>query len=363
MADMLDYIAWRGDLSFERDGFNEADAAVLARFSYIPFEYFTEPLTGFTTVREIAERAMRDEKLWKEGRWKLEDDRLLTAMAGSNRFSELAVGYPADRFNEALQEQFFAVTIRLGDGLSYVAFRGTDNTIVGWKEDMNMSFLCPIPGQKTAVDYVNFISDVTDSRLILGGHSKGGNLAVFAGAFCHGEARERIEAVYNFDGPGFFDNILKTEGYQLILPKIHTFVPQFSIVGMLLGREEESSVVLSVESGLSQHDIYSWQILGSTFEKCGRVTGGSRFVDSALKGWIAEMTPEQFECFADTIYRIMIETNARTLHEMRENWFDSARSILRSIGGIDENTRQAVIESLKILFRNAGREVKENIAR
>ncbi len=358
MSGILDYIAWRGDIPIAYDGLCEADGAVLARFSYIPFEYFRDPPEGFVSVAELAGEALSDGRLEREERWKLRDRELLEAMAESRRFGGLEAGRFVSRFDEKLQTQFSAITVRLAPERYFLAFRGTDNTIVGWKEDLNMSYLCPIPSQRSAVEYAEAAAGALPGQLILGGHSKGGNLAVYAGAFCGEAAQERIEAVFNFDGPGFFDNILESPGYRRVCPKIRTFVPQFSVVGMLLGRDEESRVVHSTENGLHQHDMYSWEILGRRFVYLGTITGGSKFVDSALKGWIAQMTPEQFEAFADAIYTVMADTNARTLHEMRENWFDSAKSFVRTFTGMDEETRRAVTESIKLLAINAGHEVK-----
>ena len=360
MADMLDYIAWRGDLPMEADGFNEADGAILARFAYMPFEDFqTPPEDGFTTVRELAAQSLTDGRLVELERWKLRDRELMEAMAASRRFGGLQAGYSFSRFAEKLQTQFAAVTVRLPDGRAVIDFRGTDNTIVGWKEDLNMSYLCPIPGQITAADYVRRMAALTEGRLILCGHSKGGNLAVYAGAFCGEAIQERIDAVYNYDGPGFFEDVLQSDGYRGICGKIHTFIPQFSVVGMLLGRGEKSSVVHSTENGLHQHDMYSWEMRGPGFVHMGTVTGGSKFVDSALKAWIAEMTPEQFELFADAIYKVMEDTNARTLHQMRENLRETVMSVMRSVGEMDEGTRRAVMECVKLLLINAGRGVKE----
>lgn len=359
MSCMLDYIAWRGDLALDTDGFNESDAAVLARFSYIPFEYFKKPPEEFTAIAELAAQSLSDERLDREGRWKLRDRELMAAMGKSRRFGGLEAGHFLSRFDEKLQTQFSAITVRLAENRWFLAFRGTDNTVVGWKEDLNMSYLCPIPGQETAAEYTRAMAARLEGDLILGGHSKGGNLACYAGAFCGEETQRRIEAVYNFDGPGFFDDILETPDYKRVCPKIRTLIPQFSVVGMLLGRDERSRVVRSAESGLHQHDMYSWQMLGPGFVHLGTVTGGSRLVDSALKGWIAQMTPEQFELFADTIYKVMTDTNAHTLHEMREHWFDSAISMVRSVSGMDEQTKKAVTEALKLLLVNAGREVKE----
>ena len=362
ILNMLDYIAWRGDIPLAANGFNEADGAVLARFAYIPFEYFqTPPTQGLVTLRTLAEMSLNDARLDRDGRWKLRDRELMAALAASRRFGELEAGWYFNRFDEKLQTQFSAITVKLSPDTCLLAFRGTDNTIVGWKEDLNMSYLCPIPGQRTAAEYAQAVAERVGGRLLFCGHSKGGNLAVYAGAFCGQAVQARLDAIYNYDGPGFFDNILESPGYRAVCGRIHTFIPQFSVVGMLLGRDDSSAVVHSGENGLHQHDMYSWEIRGPRFVKLGTVTGGSKFVDSALKGWITQMTPEQFELFADAIYKIMEDTNARTLHQMRENLVGTILSIAHSVGDMDEATRRAVIECVKLLVINAGRGMKEEL--
>ncbi len=360
MAEWSEYFTWRGDLTFDRDPLNEVDSVILARFSYIPFEFFTKPLPkGPVTIRALAEQALADDALRAGERWKQRDDALLRAMADSARYGDLTIDYQGGKLDEELQTQFSAVTIRLGEGLHFLSFRGTDNTVVGWKEDLNMSYLCPIPGQRMAAEYVRRVAEKVEGRLTFGGHSKGGNLAVYAAAFCGPDVQWRIDAVYNYDGPGFLDKILQTEEYRAVCGRVHTYVPQFSVVGMLLGREEERTVVHSTETGLMQHDVYSWEVLGPRFICLDTVTAGSRFVDSAVKDWVQDMTPEQFETFVDAIYTVLCAPNMKTMHEMRENWFDTAKSFYRAATDMDDKTRNAALEALRILVRSAEREAVE----
>ncbi len=362
MAEWSEYFPWRGDLTFEQDPLNEVDGVILARFSYIPFEFFTQPLPkGPVTIRQLADQALADEPLRAAGRWKQQDDKLLRAMADSRRYGQLQIDYQGGKLDEVLQTQFSAVTVKLKEGLFFLSFRGTDNTVVGWKEDLNMSFLCPIPGQRLAAEYARRVAEKVSGRLIFGGHSKGGNLAVYAAAFCGTEVQERIDAVYNYDGPGFLDKILQTQEYRKICGRVHTFVPQFSVVGMLLGREEERTVVHSTETGLMQHDVYSWEVLGPRFVCLETVTAGSRFVDGTIKDWIQDMTPEQFEVFVDAIYKVLCAPNMKTMHEMKENWLDTAKSFYRAAADMDDKTRDAALEALRVLARSAEREVVETL--
>ena len=302
---------------------------------------------------------MADEELKAAERWRLRDGELLPALAASRRFGDLPIGFFGCKLDEVRQTQFAALTVELAEDLHVIVFRGTDNTVVGWKEDMNMSFRCPVPGQEMAVEYVRRVAGKTGGRLILCGHSKGGNLAVYAGAFCGEELQARIDAVYNYDGPGFYGDVLAAAGYERISGRIHTYVPQFSVVGMLLGHPEGHTVVHSANTGLMQHDVYSWEVQGPAFVCLETVTGGSQFVAGTVREWTGDMTPEQFEQFADVIYTVLTDTSFTTMHEMKENWFDTARSFVRSVTGMDDAARDAAMEALKLLARSAGREAKE----
>ena len=360
MADIFDYFTWRGDLTLSAAPFNEIDGVILARFAYIPFEYFSQPLPKrFISIRELAGPALADEKLAEEGRWKLRDRELLSAMAESARFGDLEAGFQGSVLDEVLQTQFSAITVRLDEDLYAVLYRGTDNTVIGWKEDLNMSYLSPVPGQRMAADYLRRMAGKVCGRFILCGHSKGGNLAVYAAAFCGADVQERIDAVYNYDGPGFYDRILDTDGFRAVCGRIHTFVPQFSVVGMLLGHRSALTVAHSTQSGLQQHDIYSWEVLGPGFVALDDVTGGSQFLDSTIKEWTADMTQEQFEVFVDAIFQVLSSPNMDTMHEMRENWLSTAFSFVRSVADMDEQTRAAATEAIRLLASSAGREAVE----
>ncbi len=342
MANIIDYLAWRGDLAIDESNFNEIDAAILARFAYIPFE-------KNAAVQEIDD--LRE--------FKLDDDKLLKAMRESNRFKDLRVGRQVDLLDPDTQTQFFAVTIKISDRLHVIAFRGTDNTIIGWKEDMNMSFSCPVNGQLQAAEYINKSAGELPGNFIITGHSKGGNLAVYGAAFC--AVQDRVTAVYNFDGPGFFPDILETPNYQNIMPKLNTFVPTFSVFGLMLHHQDEQTVVKSDEFGIYQHDLYSWQVLGPRFVYAEEVSEISQDIDKTIKSWTAQMTPEQLSSFADAIYTLMSGTKARTVHELKANWAESAKSIVRSFSDMDEDTRTTLYNTLRLLVQSAVDNFEEKI--
>ncbi|MBQ6902168.1 MAG: DUF2974 domain-containing protein [Oscillospiraceae bacterium] len=358
MANSFNYLMWRGDIPFFASPFNEVDAMLLSRLAYAPFELVGREKA--ITVGKVCKALLEIENI--EDRLLMRDDKkLLELMSESERFKNLVLFEYVNRIEETSETQFSAVAVQLARREFFVAFRGTDETLIGWKEDFNMSFQTPVPAQTLAVEYFERIARKIRGRFILGGHSKGGNLAVYASAFCNTALQGRIDKVLNFDGPGFNEKVLKTVGYQNVKNRISTFVPQSSVVGLLLGHEEEYTIVQSTNTGLLQHDTYSWEVRRDRFVYLETVTDASRFLDHTLKEWIAEMPAEKREKLVDTIYMILTETNAKTVKELGENWILSTASALRTIRNLDDETRKVLIEALRALAKGAKKVFVENL--
>ena len=361
MANLYDYLAWRGDVPFSVAPFNEIDAMIAARLAYLPFEgvmgqkaFVPVPFEQVASTLLIKHEA---------GALKLTKNQLnlLSAMQGAERFRPLEFLYYVNVFDEESETQFAAVACRVAPELYYLAFRGTDNTLVGWKEDLNMSFVSPVPAQKQAVKYlenaVRIALQLADGekevRFIVGGHSKGGNLAVYSAAFASESVQDLIERVYNFDGPGFDGSVISAPGYRRISPKLSTLVPQSSVVGMLLEHEEKYTIVKSRGQNLRQHDTASWELDRSGFIQVESVTTASRFVDYTLKGWMTELPPDRREKFCDAVYQILKDTDANTLRDIGRNKYSSLRKIILSIRSLDEQTRQDINYCLRLLLKSA----------
>lgn len=356
---LFDYLFWRGDLSFSSAPFNEVDGVILARLSYLPFErILRQDAENAVTVAQAAQLllALPDVETAVLQR---EDLHLITALAESPRFRDAPLTGFVSRLDAESQTQFSAVTVELDAETRFAAFRGTDNTLVGWKEDFNMGFVFPVPAQTQAAAYLNAAGKRFSGRLLTGGHSKGGNLAVYAAAFCGEDVRRRVGAVYNYDGPGFDEDVLARPEYRAICDRVQTFVPQSSIVGMLLGHAERHTIVHSEQSGILQHNVYNWDVWRDRFVSLETVNASSRFIDSTLKAWMKDFDYAQREKVFDTVYEIMTETHASTFRELGDNWFASARSVLRSIKNLDEPTRRAVGHALSLLVRSAGSGLSE----
>jgi len=316
MADMLDYLAWRGDIEFTQLPVNPVDALIFSTLSYIKFEdivpdnpnqsiSLAEAAAGLFSLADPVNRT----------RVKKDLD-LLKAVAESARFDNIRMSFYRSVLIPEEDTQFAAVTIFLEDGSAYIAFRGTDNTLTGWKEDFNMSFQSSIPAQHLALAYVQEFTAAHPIPIWMGGHSKGGNLAVYAAAKCGQLLQKRIVGVYSQDGPGFSEAMMNDPGYRSILPKVRSYVPQSSVIGMLLEHEEPYTIIKSNQIGIMQHDPYSWQVLGADFLKVEELTADSRFLDRTFRNWLSQMTNEERSEFFDTVFELLESTGAERAGEI-----------------------------------------------
>lgn len=341
MYNIFDYLDWRGDLTFEQDEINEVDAVILARLSYIAFENIvpTEVGKGITlkeAVRRYFDSENSQKVLWDR------DPELLKALEKSKRFSELELSGFTDDMDYDIKMQFSAVIISINPELHYISYRGTDNSVIGWQEDFNMYCMFPLHSQTKAVDYFEKASALLNGSFILGGHSKGGNLAVYAAAFCNVKYQDRIASIYNYDGPGFTKKAIKSVGYQSIKDRVHTFVPQSSIFGMMLEHEEEYTIVKSNQKGFMQHDVYSWEIMCRSFAVIKEIANTSVFIGHIINSLMDEMTVEQRREFIDGVFSLIERSDDKTFDELAENWRKNSYIVFKAVREMDKSTRQLI---------------------
>ena len=351
MPNIFDYLDWRGDLTLDQSPFNAVDNLILSCISYIRFEGIVPNSTVAVSITKAFARfsALPEEE--QKLRLRVDEDgHLLRKLAQSRRFSDMGLCLYDDQLGPILEKQFCGLTILTGDGLAFIAYRGTDNTLVGWKEDFNMSFKTCVPSQTEAAEYLKHAAGSLGAiRLRVGGHSKGGNLAVYAGIHC-GAYLNRIEAIYSNDGPGFPAEVLESSSYQAVSGRICTFVPQTSIVGMLLEHAEDYTVVHSKQIGIAQHDPYSWEILGPDFVCLESVTAGCRFMDETVKVWVDDMSPEEREQFIDTFYDILSVTQAQTVSDLAHFSLKNARAIKQTLENTAPETKKMMTEAISKLL-------------
>jgi hypothetical protein len=359
MADIFDYLSWRGDLAFAQSPFNPVDNIILSHISYLPLDGIVpgpEEKSG-VTIGEAAEQ-FASIQMNKPGAFNgllifKDDPRLLETLGACARYRDLELRGFVNQIDHAQEKQFAALTILTGDGSSFITYRGTDTSLVGWKEDFNMSFSAAVPAQIEAAAYLETMAERLRGFLRVGGHSKGGNLAVYAASFCDKKISSRITEIYNNDGPGFNREVIKSKGYKAIRGKIYSFVPQSSVIGMLFEHGGDYTVVKSTQSGLMQHDVYSWEVTYNDVVRLDRITRGSHFINRTLREWIGGMDHERREGFTEALYTILSSTEAKSFPELGAGWAKNTVLMIQSLKNIDEPTRALIINTLAALLKAA----------
>lgn len=358
MANLLDYLDWRGDLTLAQAPFNEVDNLILSELSYLDFGGIVPPPgeKGGVPLHQAAEaffqRYGEAENIDMGVLVPSDIPVMLRRMAVCPRFRDMELHCFADWLDNEQAEQFAALTVDTGDGRLYMAFRGTDDTLAGWKEDLHMACMPQVPAQAMAVQYTRQAAKQLPRRkLRLGGHSKGGNLAVYAAVFCTAAVQRRIERVWSNDGPGFHHDLRELPVHRKVADRIVSIVPSSSVVGMLLEHEEDYEVVESSQRGLWQHDGFSWEVLGDHFVRLGSVDRQSRLYDKALHSWVRQMPMEQRERFVEGLFSVLTASGAQTLTDLKEDHLKSAGAMVRAMKDMDKDTRDALFYAVGLLLR------------
>lgn len=321
MAGIMDYLDWRGDIPFRADPFNEVDSYILAKIGCPDFSGFIPGDARSVDIRAAVEAYFT--AYGQDGNFlgKLASESIgpmIRRLPDTVRFGDLRLSGFVKLLDNDATEQFSALTILLPTGSVYVSFRGTDDTLTGWKENLMMAVTDTIPAQTDALRYLTWAAEVYDGPLIVGGHSKGGNLAVYAAAMADPAVQERIVAVHNHDGPGFAPAFFASEGYQAIRPRLQTFLPQYSIVGMLLPREEDVTIVKSSRAGMAAHDGFQWEVLGPRFVRCEEFSRSTRVFEESMQTLLQDMDLESRKEFIRELFDTLAATGALTITDITE---------------------------------------------
>ncbi|MBQ9314134.1 MAG: DUF2974 domain-containing protein [Clostridia bacterium] len=344
MANINDYLVWRGDIPISsKFPLNEVDSMILARFSYLRFDKIN--LDAQETIQSISEKMkhLDNEEFLYNG-----DKELIKNLGESNRFNQMIVTNYEKTTDEEAEKQFGAITIHLSQKEMYISFIGTDSTLTGWKEDVNMGFMDNVPCQIAGKKYLEkMATDYPEKKIRIGGHSKGGNVAIYAAITTSKKIQNRIIKVDNYDGPGFNHKIISKYGNNKILNKIETFIPQDSIIGRILEHKEKVTISLSNEKLLLQHDIYSWQVLGNEMLKSERNTDMSENVSETFKEWIENSTEMQRQIMFDSLFELFYSTEVKTFGEMKKSLSTSLPKILSKYKELGEEDKKIMLEMMK----------------
>lgn len=366
MNNIIDYIDWRGDLSFKISPLNEIDAVILSQLAYIDFSDivsadFSEKISLRQTCVFLATASDYEKRINFGPLINSEITTLLQKAGESKRFSNIQLCGFVSSTDIEQEKQFAAINFILPDKTNFIIYRGTDQSIVGWKEDFNMAFKLPIPAQIEAVKYFDDACKNLRGKFYLGGHSKGGNLALFSGTYCNIKNQKRILQIYNFDGPGFEEIVLKDERFLSIQKKIKNFVPKKSVVGILFDTGIEKTIVESSNNGIMQHDPLTWNLLGTNFVTTEELSKESLFIDKTLKTWLKQTDKDKRETFIEALFNVIESAEANNITEITENWFKSSAKIIHHLRNLDSDTKDIIFETIKIFFKSAQESVHEKI--
>lgn len=350
MADLFEYLDWRGDLPFSQAPVNPVDALLFAALSYIDWDGIVpRSHTASISLSEAAARFAALPDTVARVRTK-HDGKLLKQMARTPRFAPVRLtGFDSQLIPEE-ETQFAAMTFLPTDYLAVVTYRGTDSTVIGWKEDFAMSFERTVPAQRKALAYLQIAARNHDGALLLTGHSKGGNLAVFAAAMAGQDIQPRIHAVYNNDGPGFTDFVLQSPGYQTMLPRIHTYIPQSSIIGMLLEHKDPYTLIRSRTVSVLQHELYTWEVMGGDFILEEDASAGSQVINETISSWLATRSNAERSAFVETLFDLVEAGDADQTDELLKP--RNIQSYIKTLV-LDDESRKLLSTELSSLLRTA----------
>lgn len=364
MGTILDYLKEYGNNSFREMPMTEVDSLILCQLSYLKFDGMVPGVeeNGSPVTLESLKKHPDFEKLFADVRYEEVNRALVEGMLSGKRFSNLKLNNYVNVIEKQWETQFSAVTYTLNDGTVYVAYRGTDETIVGWKEDFNMAFLSPVPAQEFAVKYLNMVTGRLPRSFYIGGHSKGGNLAIYAAMNCKPHVQERILKIYSMDGPGFRPEVLERCHFERVEDRTCKILPHSSLVGMLFEKDIRYQVVESRTFGLAQHNPYTWLVRDGHFETVSDIYESRRFMDDTLNEWILSLDEQSLRTFVDTLFQILEASEADNLIDFTANLKRSMSGILGAMKDVDEETKKALKQTIKSLFAIAGLRMKQEIS-
>lgn len=370
MANVMDYIKKYGDISFCDMPFGEADNVALCGMYYMPFDkvvsdsFDDEPVDYKTASDEIFE--LRGRKHTPVGLVLLKNiSEQMVLMSKYKRFQEMKVVAAVRVYEKAPAVQFEAATFLLPDGKIVVLFKGTDDTLTGWKEDFDILTKKGIPSNRLSIEYLEKAAKNFDGNIIVCGHSKGGFIAQYAALYSSKEVRDRIEVVYNDDGPGFWDySYLESDTYAEMLPKYRHFVPQSSFIGMMLAHDNDYEIIKSNQIlGPLQHDLNSWQFSGKKLVRAEELTDMGKMNDGVLRDLVGGLDDESEKVLDTVLDKVLSGVNQTGLLDVKKNFVPALKGGVEAWRSLDRDTQKKFLkifsDTPEIVFRNSNRIRKE----
>ena len=360
---VLDYLMEYGDVSFAEMRFTEVDAAILSKLSYFNFEGIVPtPEQKLTAVSLKNIMLMENhEDIFNKGKYESVHRELVELMLKGKRFADLRIACYENCFDRESQTQFAAVTFLVSPRRMCVVFRGTDSTVVGLKEDLNLLYMDEAPCHKMAIEYLKMISERYARKIYLAGHSKGGHLALYAAMYMPPEIKDRIHRIYSLDGLGLRPSTMERGNFSEIEKKIYKLVPQSSLIGMMLDDVDTYEVVRSTGVSLIQHNIYTWIVEGKKFAREEKLGTNALFVEHSFNGWVDSQDDENRRKFIDGVYSVIDALEAEKLGDILAGGGKKFNKILSEIKGLDPETADQIKTVFKAFIEVTKFYLKEDV--
>jgi len=371
-GNIFDYLMWRGDITFSESAFNEVDNVILSTLIYTDFSKIVKDKGEKITVKDAAAAYS---KLY--GRREFDKSlpiaqnapSLLFAMSETQRFKNVALRNFVKKTDKDVGIQFAAIGTDISKELSVIIFKGTDSTMVGWQEDFDMSYRI-VPSQKEAKSYINsfILDDSKDESLkkpknyIVCGHSKGGNLALYAAAMCKDEYKSRIKTIYTNDGLGFDREAPIWNKFPLIQKKITAIIPKESFVGVLYECPVKQTVIESQEKGFNEHNMFNWQVCGTKLIKEDDTTFYSKVLANAYKNWMSSLKLNDRAVLTITLFTMLYNSGMDDFSKLSEDMLNGTFNIIKNMKGIDKLDRKRtmkIIGDFLTEYKNSYIEIKK----
>lgn len=351
MPNMLDYVAWRGDLSFSKSSLNKIDMLIMSQLVMIDLDNIVSSNNETITIEEAAHKYFAPDSGKKMEIGLIIPKTILElfkVVSTTKRFKKIELSNYVNIVDENKEEQMSAMVYKIDDNNICVAYSGTDDTIIGWKENINMMFKSPIPAQISALKYLEKVAEEFKGNIAICGHSKGGNLSLYTTTYINDEIQRRIIKAYNFDGPGFCEVIDIKEELLNKMKKVITIIPQGSIVGRLFEHKEKNIIVKSTQNGFYQHDAFSWEIIGKDFVKEEEITKDSENIDKKIKSIIKEMNEEERINFSDNLYKILSAGDSKNLLEVNKR----KMMVVEAFWKLSKEEKKSITGPIRLLLKD-----------
>lgn len=362
MSNITEYIEEYKNIDFAESPFNEVDALVLSQLSYVDFSAIVCKFDSDVEI-SLEEAAHLYFSLHNEDELKenisivYKACMLLEQCARTKRYRDIKLLKYADNVNDKIDKQFSAITFYIDSDLAVIAFRGTDTSVTGVKESAMLSYMFPVPAQIHGLYYLEESGTIAQRRLIICGHSKGGNLATFSGVSCSNSLKKKIIGIYEFDAPGFPEQMINRYDYLEMKSRIFSYIPQSSIIGCMLYHNSERKIVKSTNENLKQHQVSSWVIDGNHFVFADETDEKSKFFDKYFKKLAVAVGEENTQEVFETVFDFIEDSGINSYDDLKK--FDLSKLIkaiyaLKNINELQkdliESTIKQAIKEFSVLF-------------